>query len=78
MTEGKNCEHDIVDREVSVADGYCPLCMSDELSSLRSLAGRMAFCIEALYSAATPETCDDSLAIKVKDTMKDFKRLTNG
>lgn len=52
--------------------------LEKELSSLRSLAGRMAFCIEALYSGATPETCDDSLAMDVKDTLEEFKRLTNG
>ena len=31
------CTHDITEREVAVtADGYCPLCMADEIERLRS------------------------------------------
>ena len=29
------CSHDFTEREVAVADGYCPLCLAAELTALR-------------------------------------------
>jgi hypothetical protein len=37
-----SCAHDITEREVAVADGYCPLCMAVELGWLRAALEKIA------------------------------------
>lgn len=65
------CPHDLAERETAVADGYCPLCMHEELARLRAFEAHckrnnLGGYEDGVYAGTRLDWIDRALAAEAK------------
>jgi hypothetical protein len=58
------CPHDFWERETSVADGYCPICMEDRINELVAVLEKIADLRIATASAIARSALDTMRLLK--------------
>lgn len=52
MTEPRLCPHDLAEKEMMCADGYCPMCTSKKIEELKKENERLRGALEKIVSFA--------------------------
>ena len=80
------CKHDIAEQDTYVADGYCPLCLLDQIQRLQARVDELEAVVREAYEVwagsdglMQPATAPEAYVIRLIDQMATIlgKALTN-
>ena len=72
----ERCKHDLATQDTYVADGYCPLCLLDEIQRLTTRIEQLEAALGQLAEGTTPWTVCGERADEAWQIMANFAKLT--